>query len=304
MNETQAKQFIYRHARPLDFARWQYLFEQGSRDCVLAILAQYQNPDGGFGHALEADCWNQESSPIQTWAATKIIREVGLTDPHHPLILGLLSYLESTSSFDGHYWARTIPSNQDYPHAEWWDYLPEEQPSYNPTASLIGFILKYAQKGTPLYQTATRLAQEAYADLVQQEPLDSMHTLACYVELYQDVLDLPSSKAYDLASFYSLLERQISQLVCQDVAIWAHAYVMKPSLFISSKQSPFYDRYQALCDLETQFISETQLADGTWPITWQWHHYPEQWAISKNWWKADQVIQNVKFYRAMKATDK
>ena len=58
MNFNKAKEFIYKNARPLDCARWQYLFENGSSENVLNFLAAYQNEDGGFGHALEADCWN------------------------------------------------------------------------------------------------------------------------------------------------------------------------------------------------------------------------------------------------------
>lgn len=30
----------------------------GSQGAVIDILMQYQNEDGGFGHALEADSWN------------------------------------------------------------------------------------------------------------------------------------------------------------------------------------------------------------------------------------------------------
>ena len=56
MDMEQAGNFIYRNARPLDLARWQYLFEDGGRENVLNILASYQNEDGGFGHALEPDC--------------------------------------------------------------------------------------------------------------------------------------------------------------------------------------------------------------------------------------------------------
>jgi len=51
---TRARAFIYRNARSLDIARFQYHFENGSREAVLAALAAYQNGDGGFGHALEA----------------------------------------------------------------------------------------------------------------------------------------------------------------------------------------------------------------------------------------------------------
>ena len=59
----KAKSFIDRHARPLDLARWQYHFENGTRDAVLDALKDYQNDDGGFGHGLEADCLNPNSSP-------------------------------------------------------------------------------------------------------------------------------------------------------------------------------------------------------------------------------------------------
>jgi hypothetical protein len=78
MNSTyqNARAFIYRNARPLDFARWQYHFEGGGKDAVLTALSAYQNEDGGFGHALEPDSWNPNSVPLQTWTATEILREI------------------------------------------------------------------------------------------------------------------------------------------------------------------------------------------------------------------------------------
>ena len=119
MNFNKAKEFIYKNARPLDCARWQYLFENGNGENVLNFLAAYQNEDGGFGHALEADCWNPDSSPVQTWAATQIIGEIDLKEKEHPIILGILRYLENTKYFDEHSWANSIPSNEAYPHAPW-----------------------------------------------------------------------------------------------------------------------------------------------------------------------------------------
>ena len=54
----KAREFMYRNARPLDLARFQYHFENGSKEAVINALSYYQNEDGGFGHAVEADCWN------------------------------------------------------------------------------------------------------------------------------------------------------------------------------------------------------------------------------------------------------
>ena len=299
MNMESAGEFIYRNARPLDLARWQYLFENGSREAVLRILQTYQNDDGGFGHGLEPDCWNPDSSPIQTWAATEIIREVGLDDPEHPMIQGILRYLASTGDFNGHIWFNTIPSNDDYPHAPWWDYVPVQEPVYNPTACLTGFILKYARKESELYNTAVRLAEEAYAFFKDNCPMDSMHTVSCFVSLHQYLLECSRSVEIDISEFEELLQKQIGHVLTKDTSVWSTEYVCKPSLFIQSPQSAFYSANRDICDFECEFISETQESDGTWKITWEWGNYPEQWYISKNWWKADLIIKNVKFYRAM-----
>ncbi len=55
MDIKKAKEFIYRNARPIELALWNYYMEQGSIDDVLHNLSFYQNEDGGFGHALEPD---------------------------------------------------------------------------------------------------------------------------------------------------------------------------------------------------------------------------------------------------------
>ena len=218
MNFNKAKEFIYKNARPLDFARWQFLFEDGSRENVLSILKMYQNEDGGFGHALEADCWNPDSSPVQTWAATQIIREVDLKEREHPIILGILRYLENTKYFDGHVWANSIPSNEAYPHAPWWNYTDVNEVNYNPTASLIGFILRYASPKSRLYQTAQRLLQEAYAWFKLHCPLESMHTASCFVELFEDSVECNIS-GIDLSEFESLLQLQMKHILTADTSV-------------------------------------------------------------------------------------
>jgi len=68
-NELETiRRWMYREARPIDLARWQYHFENGTQNEVIHSLAAYQNSDGGFGYGLEADSANPNSSPIQTGA--------------------------------------------------------------------------------------------------------------------------------------------------------------------------------------------------------------------------------------------
>lgn len=67
--------------------------------------------------------------------------------------------------------------------------------------------------------------------------------------------------------------------------------------FINSKLSDFYFENKDICDFECQFILNTQNNDGSWNVTWNWDDYPEEWAISKNWWKSDIIIKNIKYIK-------
>ncbi|MCI5918956.1 MAG: hypothetical protein MRZ75_06535 [Roseburia sp.] len=102
-----------------------------------------------------------------------------------------------------------------------------------------------------------------------------------------------------MSEFEKLLQLQIKHLLSGDTSVWATEYVCKPSLFIHCRDSRFYENNKELCDFECQFLSKTQQEDGTWAITWDWGSYPEQWHISKNWWKSDWIIKNLNFYQNM-----
>lgn len=295
----RSRAFIYRNARPLDLARWRYAFEDGPREDVLTALAAYQNADGGFGHALEADCWNPDSSPIQTWKATEILGEIGMDEPGHPVVRGILRYLASGADFDGHLWPKYVPGNNDHPGAPWWRFDPEQTSDYNPTAALAGFILRFADRESGLYALGCRIAREACAHLMQHPGQTAMHTIACYVQLYGDLQRAKADVGIDLPALAAQLSAEIGRLITRDVSVWAADYVCKPSLFITGKDSPFYAENRDVAEAECRFIERTQERDGTWAITWQWDAYPEAWAVSKNWWKSDVIIGNLRFLKAI-----
>ena len=55
--QCRIRRWIERNARPLEWALYRQKFENGSESAVLEALSAYQNPDGGFGYALEPDDW-------------------------------------------------------------------------------------------------------------------------------------------------------------------------------------------------------------------------------------------------------
>lgn len=137
---------MYRNARPLDLARWQYAFEDGQADAILAALAAYQCADGGFGHALEADNWNPNASPYTTGVATDILHELNLYDAGHPIVNEILTFLADTPFRTDNDWPFTIPSNDAFPHAPWWTYSEDanKMNGFNPSATLISYIFSAA----------------------------------------------------------------------------------------------------------------------------------------------------------------
>jgi len=63
----------------------------------------------------------------------------GVEDKANPIIQGILCYLDSGEGFLENKWSSEIESNNNYPHAFWWDWKPETTYDYNPTANLDAF---------------------------------------------------------------------------------------------------------------------------------------------------------------------
>jgi hypothetical protein len=296
----KARSFIYRNARPVDLARWQYLFENGSKEAVLNALSYYQNEDGGFGRALEADSWNPNSSPIQTWTATEILHEIRFTEVSNPIIQGILRYLASGKDFNGRVWYYTIKSNNDYPHAPWWQNNGdnEYQDYYNPTACLAGFIIRFADKSSELYGLGCRIAKEAYEHLMREESQTDMHLLSCYIRLLEYCKEA-KAEIIDIKGMEQRLRKFVSESLTKDVSLWNTGYVCKPSQYMNGKDSIFYEDNKELADYECEFIIKSQLEDGSWNIPWSWQDYPEEWAVSKIWWKSHVIINNLRYLKGM-----
>jgi len=296
---NKARTFIYRNARPLDIARWQYHFEGGGKDAVLTALTAYQNADGGFGHALEPDAWNPNSTPIQTWTATEILREIDFTDSIHPIIKGILRYLASGQDFNGKLWYNEVVSNNNYPHAPWWHAEVDSADSYNPTACLAGFIIRFADRDSDLYRLGCRIAKEAYDADDKRGLSDDMHSVILYIRLMQYCKETNATKVIDLLSLEKRLREQVKRSITHNTVEWETGYICKPSQFFNTSDSIFYADNNDIADYEYAFIERTQLADGSWAIPWGWNGYPEEWALSKNWWKSNGAILNMLYLRGM-----
>lgn len=135
-----ATDFVWRTARLLERRRFAYLFLDGEREAVVEALRPYQNPDGGFGNALEPDVRAPVSQPIPTWTALCILDEAEAFGD--PMVARACDYLLSISTAEGGV-PYVLPSVRDYPRAPWWETEDQPPAALNPTAAIAALLHKH-----------------------------------------------------------------------------------------------------------------------------------------------------------------
>ncbi len=300
----KSRAFIYRSARPIDLAVFRHAFENAPTEDIITALAAYQNPDGGFGHALEADNFNPLSLPMGVWKATEYIREAGGLDPSHPIIQGILRYLESGDGFSAEYdqWANVVPSSNEAPCAIWWK-CPEDGGDfrYNPTAALAGFIVRYAEKGCAIYEKGVRIAREAAEWFLREVPIER-HIAHCFITMYDDC-KAAGVMPFDGKALLKAIDEVVEKSICRDPNRWWE-YLPRPSAFIDSRECRFYRAdLEEVCRAECRFIKDYQNPDGSFYVPWTWGNDYKEWYIAENWCKAIAAIDNLKFLREFDAPE-
>ena len=228
------RKLVYRNARPLDYTKWKYLFEDGSCDDFLRVLSGYQNEDGGFGHNIECNNWNPNSSPYTVCIALDYLDTTGdyESDIKSKIIVGIVQYLSSGAYLldDGWVGMQGIPSNNDFAHMPWFHFDAKKaaKADIGVTKRLADFILKYADKESDIYHKAEGL-KDRYAQCGQV-------LLHGYPDYDPAALNI---KAFDPATYPSWLPL--------------------PVYFVGSPESSFYPECRHIVDMNLDTIIDTLL---------------------------------------------
>ncbi len=298
----EVRSWIYRNARPLELAMWQFDFENGSPKQVEDMLSFYQNEDGGFGSALEPDSWNPESTPYSTMVAAGILREIGLAQPGNPILEGIFRYLESGVHASEEGWHFGVPSNDRYPRAPWWTYSEELNAVQDMgiTAGLCALILRYGGGHPKLFETACGYVDRILAQADSRKDFGEMGAGGLGM-LAQDIGEAGLSGRFDCRSLIEKLPGLVNRTIERDPEKWAQ-YTPRPSEFIWSPASGYYPGNEEIVDLELDYLIDTRNPGGVWNITWTWFDlgdiYPKEFAVSEVWWMASKAVEKMRFLRA------
>jgi hypothetical protein len=300
MKLTQEKQervraFVYEQARPLEGRLLSYYVGEGAAGDVLAELAKYQNPDGGFGRALEPDLRLPDSSAYATTVGLQILREMEAR-AGHPLVQGAIGYLLNTYDATNQVWP-IIPSHDNRaPHAPWWRYdedLSQRWEGFlgNPRAEIVGYLWDYAALVPENLQDA--LTTVAVSHLEALPDAVEMHELQCYMRL-AETRTLPEDVR---SKILQKLRRAVDCTVVRDPSEWGK-YGLKPLDVVASLASPFAGMLAEEIDLNLDYVIEHQGEDGSWAPTWTWGDaFPEAWQDAEREWRGRLTVQALRVLR-------
>ena len=294
MNINKAIQYILENARPLELSIYKYFFENESNQAVIDELLQFQNADGGFGHALEPDFFNPNSSPIATNDAIITLSRVNALDRDSDIVKGIVRYLESHDSFneDKKRWLFAIDSNKDYPHAIWWEKKGDGISKFNPSISLAAFMICYGTRNS-LYE---EIIKEGLDFLKNGEAIGG-DDVNCNLLAYEILTSNCISDIVDLNIFKDLLCKAIENCICKDISKYGVEYVPMPSVIFTGRYMEFITpEIKSLIAVEKDILGKLQMEDGGFDITWKWYTpYPDEYEQARNWWRPRITIDKLLF---------
>lgn len=296
----RAGRWIKRCARPLEVARWEYLFEGGSRERVLEILGAYQNEDGGFGHGLEPDFWLPSSSPMATWAAVRILSEVDV-EPENPMVQSLVGYLFHSQDGSG-MWPAVLPENNEYPHAPWWHWEPgvEQQWMFNPGVELAAYLIHWSRPDNDNAQKGWKTVQLAIVRLMDCDEMD-MHEISNFLAMLE-LMELREEEflkntGYTVSVAKDKLAELVNKAVETDPSEWGNGYKALPLTFVQRPDSFLCNTLGDLVEKNLDFYADQVDDNGLWPVPWQWSAYPSEYAIAARYWQGIIALER---YRVLK----
>lgn len=269
-----AEAFIWHNGRLLDRRLFAYHFKAGSREDVLAALAAYQNSDGGFGNALEADLRCPDSQPVAVHMAFEILEQIG---PDHAMLQRACDYLSSITTAEGGV-PFVLPPVADYPHAPWWQTSPGLPAAINPTAALLGLLWHFGFAHAWIEPAA------AFCwNYFEQQLPESNHDMLVAITF--------ARYAPDRARGDELLGRLGEQLISSGLVLdlEAEEYGMRPLDWATTPDHPLRRFFsQKAVEANLDYLVATQDQDGSWKQSW-----PAVSSANANAWSSVITINNL-----------
>lgn len=249
--------FIWRSARLLERAVFDYRFLGGPAQRVVDVIASYQRDDGGLGHALEPDVRAPGSQPVFAEFALHTLYECDIRAPqiaervcdflaaHADLQLGI---------------APLLPSARQYPRAAHWHTPYADQPSLDRLAGLVGLAHWHGAQHPWLAP-----ALDACYAHVARAANDDSHTILTAFCLLESL-----APTRDVRALRDKLARDLRHASSFNADAAATEYGLTPLTFAPTPDAYCRDLFSdAHLDAHLDALAAQQQEDGGWPLAWE-----------------------------------
>jgi len=295
----RAGAYLKTQSRPLEGALFEHYFEGAAVDNVLTQLAKFQNPDGGFGRAMEPDMRSPSSSALATEMGLRILGELDLPGGH-PLVSAALKYLLESIDPQEKTW-RVVPLDvNDHPHAPWWhdeegslartfgDYL------LIPRAGILACLYTYADwVPRDWLQEITRAT---VADLLAMDPAHFTGGGDALVYLLR-LVETPGLPASVRDQVIHRLRGWAAGVVARDPAQWSQ-YAAPPVKLAPRPEAATAGVLADCLPVHLDYLIEGQHPEGFWDVTWAWSRYPDIWEIARHEWRGVLTLETLTALKA------
>jgi len=292
-SHSGARQFLLQSARPLERALYRFHFENAPASEVRHALAAFQNPDGGFGRALEPDFRLPASSAIATVTAFRHLRAAGIP-ARDPLVATAVRWTQAAFDRALDRWPPVPPEVNDWPHAPWWAWSEPGQPGFraNPGIEFVAHLWRYREAVDPTFLSEITARAEALLARLPAQP--EMHDLLCVIEL----AETPSVPALLRNQAANCVRKTGPAIVARDSQAWS-GYGVKPLLLAPRADSLLARPLNDVIAANLQFEMDRQGADGSWAPNWSWCGlFPGDWPQAEREWKGALTLQSLLTFRS------
>jgi hypothetical protein len=264
-----ADRFLLNQARLLERRLFATCFLGQPAELVVSALRGYQNPDGGFGHALEPDTRCPASLPVYTEVAFQALAMAGAVsggaasrEVATDMVLRACDFLAGAAAKADAGGGVPLASDviESFPRAAHWTEWTYE-PGLNPTAGLVGLLYQlgvdhpWREAGTAYcwqQLTAGGLPGDAHA----------LSELLVFLEHVPDQ-ERAAGHAADIAA-------HLPAVAMLNLDPDARGYGLTPLDLAPAADSRWRSLFpEELIDAHLDLLARSQHDDGGWPISWE-----------------------------------
>lgn len=283
---NRAKVYLNKQARPLERALFEYYFENQPASQVLTQLAAFQNPDGGFGKALEPDMRSPSSSALATENGLRLLAELEMPATN-PLVQTVVAYLRETLDDRTQTW-RVVPLDvNDHPHAPWWhDEAGSLERVFGdfriiPRAGILAALYHYSE--LVLKPWLDHIFSLTLGDILGSGP-DNFSGGGDALVYARRLAEAPGLPEQDRNQLVEHLRKVANTIVAREPEQWAQ-YCTPPLKIAPSPQAFTAAVLQDCLPHHLDYLIDHQTSQGFWDVTWAWSNYPQAWQEARREWR-------------------